>query len=408
MNREEIRWFFRSALAGLALLAASGCGNDNNAVIEGNYVLASVVIDTDGGRTTYVQAIKSLDDGPFNNENAIEMPGNGVVMAGGRHFFVGLAEEPTWVRFSLNADGVVEETGRLSFLSYGATYIDYGNALVDEDTAVSVLSGPAVAVIWNPETMEIVDDIDLEFLVEDGYDLEVWTTVAHDGLVYVPGRYANWDEGNILSQVSMTIIDPDLGIVIDTAEDDRCASGGRIVFDDDGYGYVMGDGRNYSIHMYANAAEEDADDNCLLRIAPGETDFEDDYYYTIKSLTGGVESITELETGSQGSGIGFAKMFYPDELPEGVEPVDFGFWSESAHKMWRIVLADPPSAEAVEGAPFSAIGFNGSAFNGFLYSGESTDGGATTDIYEMDPVANTATIRFSMDGYFYGLYELTP
>jgi hypothetical protein len=395
------------AILGCAVgLAACGGGGGFAPGSQGRYALASVVIDADGNRTTYVQAISSLDEGPFDNEAAIEMPGNGVVMAGGGHIFVGLAEEPTWIRYTPDASGAIAETGRMSLLNTGAGYIDYGNAIVDAETAVSVLSTPAVAVVWNPSTMEIRGEIDLSFLVREGYSLEVWTTIAHGGLVYVPGRWSDWDGARIFPGVSMTIIDPRAMSVVGTATDDRCASAGRVVFDQAGYAYVMGDGRNYSIQMFANAAGTTAPDNCLLRMAPGTTAFEAGYFHTIPSLTGGRQSITELETGRQGSGVGFAKMFYPDQLPPGVMPVDFDFWGERAHKMWRIRLADPPSAEEVRGIPFSAIGFEGSVLGGHLFSGESLDGGGTSEVYDIDPDANAATLRFTMDGYFYGLYDL--
>ena len=90
--------------------------------------------------------------------------------------------------------------------------------------------------------------------------------------------------------------------------------------------------------------------NCILRIAPGTTVFEASYYYTVKSLTGGLESIAEIETPRQGSGIGFATMFYPDQLPPGLEPINFDYWSVPAHKSWRFHLADPPTAEEVDQA----------------------------------------------------------
>lgn len=396
-------------LAALAacLLTMGGCGSGSSGpgAGGGSYALASVVIDADGQRTTYVQTIDSLDDGPFTNDTAIEIPGNAVVMAGGGHFFVGLAEEPTWIRYSPDGSGSVERTGRMSLLDTGASHIDFGNAIVDDDTAVSVIGDQAIAVVWNPATMEIVGEIDLSHLVREGYELEVWTTVAHDGLVYVPARWSDWEGGRIYPSVSTTIIDPDAMSVVGVAEDDRCASGGRVVFDDEGYAYVMGDGRNYSIQMFANASGGTAPDNCLLRIPPGETDFEEGYHHTIPSLTDGLQSISELETAEQGSGIGFAKMFYPDELPPDVEPVDFDFWGYQAHKMWRIELADPPSAEPVEGIPFSTIGFAGSMFEGHLYSGESPDGN-TSEVYEIDPDTNQASLRFVMDGYFNGLYAL--
>jgi hypothetical protein len=193
--------------------------------------------------------------------------------------------------------------------------------------------------------------------------------------------------------------------VLGTAQDDRCASGGRPAFDQQGYAYVMGDGRTQSIQTFAKAHGETAPDNCLLRIAPGETDFEADYYYSIPSLTDGKQSITELDTAKQGSGIGFAKMFYPEQLPDGVEAVDFDFWEMPAHKMWKIQLADPPTAEEVENVPFAAVGFDEYALDGRLYSGESPDG-EVSEVFEIDPQTNHAEKRFDMKGYFNGLYEL--
>ena len=395
----------RPALLGVFLAACSSSGNDASAAGKSRFVLGSVVIGADGDRTTYVQTLDSLDAGPFSNANAIELAGNGVVMARGKSFYVGLTEEPTWVRYSLDAAGKIAESGRISFLNLGAAAIDYGNTFVDDETAVSVLSGPATAVVWNPITMEITGTIDLSSLVREGYELEVWTTTARDGLVYVPARWSDWDGARIFPSVSLTILDPKGLKLVATAEDDHCASGGRPVFDSAGYAYVMGDGRNYSSQMFANASGGSAPDNCLLRLAPGATTFDPDYHYTIPSLTGGLESITELDTAGNGSGVAFSKMFYSDKLPADVKPVDFQFWDQPAHKLWRIDLSDPPTAKAVDGAPFAAIGFSGSAFNGHFYTGESPDGSGS-DVYETNPETNTATLRFKMDGYFDGLYEL--
>ncbi len=387
-------------------LALTACETEPEAQVAGSYVLGSVVIDAEGTRTTYVQTIASLEDGPFDNDTAIEMPGNGVLMASGEHLLVGLAEEPTWIRYTLQEGGGIEKTGEMSLLDYGARYIDFGNAVVDETTAVSVLSSPPLAVIWDPSTMTITGEVPLDHLKAQGYELEVWTTVAHDGLVYIPGRFSDWTGGRILEGVSITILDPKAQKIVGVAEDDRCTSGGRVVFDEAGYGYVMGDGRNYCSQMYAAASGGTALDNCILRIPPGGTDFEEGYFHTIKSLTGGIESIGELETAQQGSGVAFSKFFHADELPEGMEPVDFEFWSVPAHKVWRLELGDTPAAQPVDGLPFSAIGFGSSPFDGKLYSGESLDGGGTSDVYEIDPATNTAVLKFRMNGYFNGLFEL--
>lgn len=388
--------------------ASSSAGSDATTAPGGasTYALASVVINPDGNRTTYVQTTPSLDVGPFHNQRALEIPGNGNILATSKALYAGLAEEPTWVRYAVDETGALRESKRVSFLSLGASRIDYGNVIVDEQTAVSVLTSPPMAVVWDPSEMVIRGKVDLGFLARDGYELEVWTTTSHNGLVYIPGRLSDWTGNRIFPSVSTTLLDPKALQVLGTAVDDRCASGGQVVFDAQGYAYVMGDGRNHSIQMFANVSGQKAPDNCLLRIAPGTTEFEKSYHYTLRSLTGGLESISELETAVQGSGVAFAKMFYPDKLPPDVKPVDFGFWSVPAHKLWRIELGDPPTAREVDGLPFSAIGFKGAALEGRFYSGESPDG-KTSDVYETDPATNKAVLRFKMDGYFNGLYKLS-
>ena len=388
------------------VLALAGCGDDAPPPVAGaaGYVLASVVI-TPEGRTTYVQALPELPTGHVTNTSAIELPGNGTMLAHGRDVFIGLAEEPTWVRYSVGDDGRLAETGRMSLANLGLSAIDYGNTIVDDTTAVSVSSEQYLAVVWNPADMTITGTIDLAHLKVPGYTAEVWTTLTHDGKVYVPGRWSNWDDGLILPRVMMTILDPVARTVVAVAEDDRCASGGRAVFGADGYAYVMGDGRNYAIQMYAHARAETPPANCLLRIAPGATDFDPAFHVEIPALTGGFESVTELETAVQGSGIGFTKVFYPAQLPPGVEPKTFDFWSYPAFKTWRLELGDTPTAVEVQGVPYSTLGFEGASVGGKLYSGESPDY-TTSTIYEIDPVASTAVQKFTMDGLFYGLREL--
>lgn len=368
------------------------------------YVLGSVVITPDG-RTTYFQVIPDLaPEAPVTNQNAVEAAGNGVLMTHGHDVFLGLAESPEWVRYTVAEDGALSESGRMSLAGEGFSYVDYGNAIVADDLAVSVSTEALVAVIWNPKTMEIVDRVPLPHLARDGYSVEVWTTVAEDGLVYIPSRWSDWDGGRIFPVVSTTILDPRSASIVGVAEDDRCASGGRILFDEDGYGYVMGDGRNYSAQMFANAGGAPALPNCILRIPPGETDFEADYHVEVPSLTGGLESVTELEYGSQRTQRGFSWLFYPEELPAGVEPVDFDFWSYPVFKLWSFDVGDTPSAQEVDGLPFGVLGFEGASVDGQLYVGLGDT--ETSVIYAIDPETSSASEQFTMDGYFYGLSRL--
>ena len=367
------------------------------------FVLGSVSIDADGNRVSYAQIVDELD-GHFSNEQGIEAQGNAVFLSRGSDFFYGLAESPEWVRYSTK--GGFKETGRLSFLQYGVTYMDFANTIVDDDTAVSVLTEQYLAVVWNPTTMEIIGTVELPHLEKKGYSLEAFTTLSHDGLVYIPGKWVNWETPTVLARVSVTILDPKKLEIVGIAEDDRCGAGGRVTFDERGYAYVMGDGRNQSMQVFAEANGETSVPNCLLRMAPGTTDFEEDYFYEIPNLTGGLDSMTELEAAVIDSGIAFTMMQYKDRIPSGLDLVDFEHWSVPAFKMWRITLGDSPKAEEVSGANFSVVGFTGSGINGKLYSSESADGTEST-VFEIDPRSNTSTMKFTMAGYYGGLYPIS-
>jgi hypothetical protein len=201
------------------------------------------------------------------------------------------------------------------------------------------------------------------------------------------------------------VIDPKKLEVVSVAEDDRCGAGGRVTFDEDGYAYVMGDGRNQSMQEFAAAKGKKSVPNCLLRIAPGETDFEEDYFFEIPSLTGGLDCMTELEAPSVDSQFAFTRLQYPDRIPEDVDRTMFEHWDVPAYKLWRIELGDKPKAKEVDGAQFTVVGFSGSGVGGKYYTSESEDGSEST-IFEIDAEENTSTEKFRMQGYFSGIYPI--
>src|SRR5690606_25857635 len=95
-------------------------GSDGSAGADAppaRYVLASITIDADGNRVSYAQIVDELS-GDFDNRTAIEAPGNATFLTSGSDFFYGLAESPTWVRYS-TLGGSFTETGRLSFANFG-------------------------------------------------------------------------------------------------------------------------------------------------------------------------------------------------------------------------------------------------------------------------------------------------
>lgn len=399
----------------LCVVASAGCDDSDGGATpapDGGgepttlYSLGSIIYQPGGTRTTYIQTIPSLDIDRVTNENAIELPGNGIHLAHGGHVYIGLAEEPTMVRYTPDADGTLRENGRVSFLNQGLASTGFGNAFVSDTKAYMFSEAQYVAVVWNPQTMEITGTIDLSYLQKEGFDVEFWTVSYYQGRVYVPVRYANWNDFRIDKSVTLMIIDAETDAILATATDSRCHSGGRPVFTPSGDAYVMADGRNWSAQLFATVAGSEVPTNCLLRIRAGALEFDPDYLVEIPTMTDGLEVATELETSVDGAGVAFAKMFYPDQLPAEV-PIasDFAFWEEPAFKMWRIELGDTPSAMPVSDLPFSALAWEGAPLEGKLYTGESPDY-ATSRIYEIDPETNRAVPLFEMEGTFYGLRKL--
>lgn len=367
------------------------------------YVLGAVTIDADGNRVSYAQIIEKLE-GHYTNRAGIEAAGNAVFLAQGNNFFYGLAERPVWVRYT-NKDGRLEKNGELSFATYGIKNMTFANVVVDADNAVSVLTDSYKAVVWSPSQLRIKGEVDLGFLKRDGFEIEANTTTTYQGKVYIPVKWVNWTAGEVLQKVGLVILDPAGLKVLATAEDERCAAAGRVVFDARGYGYMMADGRNSSFQTFAAAKGKPSVPNCILRIAPNGTDFEQNYFFSVPDLAGGRDSMTEPETAALGTGQGFFLLKYEDRIPAGIDRVNFAHWSVPAYKSWRVTFGDVPKFDEVQNTEFTVVGFTGSAAGGKLYTGVSPDG-AKSSVSEIDPATNSATAKFTMDGYFSALLPI--
>jgi len=368
-----------------------------------SYVLGSVTIDADGNRVSYAQVVDELE-GHYTNRTGIEVAGNAVFLAHGNYFFYGLAESPVWVRY-VNRNGRLEKDRELSFANYGLKNMTFANVIVDADTAVSVLTDAYKALIWSPSEMVIKGEVDLSNLKREGFQIEANTTTTHQGKVYIPVKWVNWTGGSILQKVGLVILDPKERKVLGTAEDDRCGAAGRVVFDARGYGYVQADGRNSSMQTFAAAKGQPTVPNCILRIPPGGTDFEESFFFRVPDLAGGRDSMTEPETAAVGTGEGFFLLKYEDRIPAGIDRVNFKHWSVPAYKTWRVTFGDVPKFDEVKGSEFTVVGFTGSSANGKLYTGVSPDGAKST-VIEVDPATNSAAPRFTMDGYFSALLPI--
>ncbi|WP_169796516.1 DUF4374 domain-containing protein [Chondromyces crocatus] len=360
------------------------------------------IVQSPEGRTLLVQTLRSLDE-DTTNENALEFAGNSRHWAHGGAVFIGLDEEPTIEKYVPDEAGVLQPSGRVSFLSFGLTSIPAGNIFLAENKAYLMAEGVYKIIVWNPSTMEIDGEIDLAPLKREGFDIEIYYPNRAGNRVYTPLRYVNFAAGEILHEVGLVQIDTDGDVVVADAHDDRCVGASQPAIADDGTLYVLADGRSYLAQLYATQRMTPPPKNCILRILPGETTFDPDFYTEIQAITGGKEVVTPLWYA--GGGVGVAKMFYPDQIPPGTDTSGYKLWYQPAFKLWRIELGDTVRAEEVPGAPFSMNAFGGVTLDGRVFIGETEDG-ATSTIYEVDPDESRIQSHFVMEGLMRDLYKL--
>ncbi|MEM1418140.1 MAG: hypothetical protein AAGH15_24810, partial [Myxococcota bacterium] len=150
------------------------------------YSVGTIVAEPTG-RSFYVQTTNVLE-GSFGLEGAIEVPGNSRHWAYEGSVYVGMGEEPTLVRYTPNAEGALEETGRLSFLGFGSRSMPPAAVFIAPDKAYMVLFDALTVVIFDPTEMAILGDIDLTSLGEEGLISELWFPTLHAGRLYLPVR----------------------------------------------------------------------------------------------------------------------------------------------------------------------------------------------------------------------------
>jgi hypothetical protein len=364
------------------------------------YSVGSVVQDTEGNRTMYLHTVSSLDQ-HLDNTDGIEIPGNVRHWAHDGAVFIGLDEEPTLTRYRPDVSGALVEEGRVSFLDYGLPGIPAGFAFLSDRKAYLMSEVGYEVIIWDPREMTITGTLDLSAYQVEGYSVELWSATVVGDLLYVPLRHADFVAGVFVEEVAVIVIDHTTDAVVGVARDERCVAASQPMLGDDGYVYVMGDGRSYLLQVYAMASGEEPPHNCILRMKAGEATFDPDFFVDIPALTGGPDAATPL-WGAPGS-VAWARLFHAEDVPPGTDASGFAFWSIPAFRLWRFELGDTVVAEPVEGVPPGFVDFGGSVVDGHLFAPVSAEPTSTT-VYEISPEG--ALERFTMDGLLRDIHRL--
>jgi hypothetical protein len=206
-------------------LAATGCGGDEGGGASteptGDYFPTTSIVFGEDSTSTYLNVLRSLEAQEIAYETAREFAGWADLWVHEGHVFVTDGEAPALTRYSLAADGTLEQDARLSFSTYGAeTAAFWRNIFVAPTKAYLFAPDSREMVIWNPDSLEITGTFALPALSDRGVQVLYGTTdrsaVVRGDRLYLPVAWGDWDNVSLSGDSAILVIDTTSDRVIDT------------------------------------------------------------------------------------------------------------------------------------------------------------------------------------------------
>lgn len=343
----------------LLSLFTVGCGDSDAAgdasLGSGRYVVSTTIFGPDS-QTSLV----TLVDDPgvpaeLDTERAIEV-GGGAALFGldGRSVFaLGSSEAPWLKRYEVTAAGELLEKQEMSLEPTGISSAFKRPELVpfvSDSKAYWLDDTSAQAIIWNPKEMKLGGAISLAAAQRDGYTLELGEAVLRDELVFVSARYRGEDEGEAGLALAL-VIDTQSDSLVDVLSDERCGGTVEIAPAKDGTLYFASDAFSASLHALRRPADYPAP--CVLRIAPGEQTFDQDFFLPIPDLVEG-RAAGRLVVGEGDRAYVLALHEELLDEPLGPDTDLFAPWESNAWQWWQVTLGQDEPGALVEGAPIGS------------------------------------------------------
>ncbi|MEM9072714.1 MAG: hypothetical protein AAGE52_29685 [Myxococcota bacterium] len=304
------------------------------------------------GQSGYGTILPSLAEGTqVSLDTSVVIPGLGslsVPPSSDGVFYVGLAESPRIQRFEAVGDGTVTMTGEVDLLRFGA--VTGAGILVVPDGPRGYLFNVFTRdlIVFDTEEMTLIENIDIDLGQPEGVD-EYYSNVALiDGdRVVITTLGVRPEDTTLTTRTRAVFVDIETSEVT-YADSERCGGLTSAVKDASGNLY-FGPILRHGSDILAGTAGDSPGPLCILRIASGATEF-DEEFVDLFALTGG------RPAGGLSQGAGDTAFLVvreedaPELTPENVREANLEEdWSYHA-----IDLTDPTSVQRVPGIPSGA------------------------------------------------------
>ena len=389
-----------------ALAACSSNDNGGNAPPNGNvdggssqYVVSSLVLAPDDGRSAYVSLLDSLAPQQIDYSKAREYSGAADTWVYGGFVFVSDNETMTVTKFSTTS-GKLEEVGKVSFGTYGFSDMGmWNNDFVSPTKSYMMNFKAREYVIWNPTTMKITGKLALPALEErQGFIIDVALadrgTELRGGRLYQPIYWTDEAYTMFTQDSRIVVIDVEKDAVVEVLHA-PCPGMDFATQDELGNLYFSNWQSPTTAHLVRNSPA-----TCVVKIPAGTNEVASAFTFA---------SVAQGREGSAARYIGKGKMIFSAFHNERIaynEQTDPNVLGATAN--WRIWSYDLVSGAA---AVVSSIDWNSGSYYAFDIDDKThvlspaADYSAST-IYAMDDDTGNALPLFQTRGWSLRLFKV--
>jgi hypothetical protein len=304
------------------------------------------------------------------------------------------------LRFGVDDRGKLKQNAELSFAGLGITEI-VGKHLfvVDDDTGyVFDPKGPRL-IVWNPKTMTLTgEEIDLPELAREGFTPKInlglvnLGAVRSDNLLLIPAGWEDQD-GNARYASGLLVIDAAKNELVAFDEDERCGEAYNSLAAPNGDIYFFPPAWSATQHYFV----EEHQPTCILRVRPGETEFDSSYQLDLSNLGSGSAAAGAIPDGKTG----FFFLSTDEELWDERDDDLYAFW-----RVWHYDFETEESRQ-IDSLPVwtgHAHYVDMAGLIAFVYW-EETETGNRTTFYGVDGAKDPKRL-FSYDASWYSFGRL--
>ncbi|MEM9461061.1 MAG: hypothetical protein AAGF11_43255 [Myxococcota bacterium] len=302
---------------------------------ESSWVVQRLVEGPDG-RTAFIYVtppfgrLDQLDQ--LDDTKAREVSGNGRLYVHAGAAYIGDAEAMTVVRTRPEDGILVDDSPVMSLALSGLTFLPNWSAELTEGRGLFIDSFQGLGVVWDHQNMEILGMTDLSAMVIPPFEAIAESGVVRGDELLVPMQQTDPLSFSFLAGLQVAVISRQTGEIVQMITDSRC-TGTRARFQatEDGTLYLLADNHGYA----ASFVDDPAGPTCVLRIEPGQTQFDPSYQLSLPEVLGGRDARALVYWKD---GLAYVSVKHDEDLTFEFwdDPVDFG--NQRAGHWWELNL----------------------------------------------------------------------